>query len=791
MARNRQIAFLFHEAGDFSEERIDVLPEETRLARLGGPPLRGEARPNILGGKAMSLVTMTQLGMPIPPGFAISTGVCRAYLEHARYPRRLEWQIKRCLVALERQTGKRFGDPSNPLLVSVRSGASVSMPGMMDTILNLGMTEEAIPALGRLGGKRFAVDTYERFRQGFKKVVGSEPTNPWEDLELSFEAICQSWLNDRAIEYRRAHHIPDDLGTAMIVQAMVFGNLDDKSGTGVLFSRNVATGDREPYGEFLPLAQGEDVVGGGITPLPIAYLSESQPRAFRALAEYAEVLEHRENDVVEMEFTVESGKLWILQYRVAKRTPVASARFAVQSVWEKKLSKLEAVSSFGDPEIEKLHRKEFDPRALKTLKTGTVLARGLPASPGAAVGIAVFSSERAQELVGRGTDVILIRPETSPDDFGGMLVASAMVTGAGGITSHAAVVARSLGKPAVVGVGEIARGFRGENYSIRFISADPAIYEGDHLSIDGSLGLVIAGNVPFAYGSHHKEISLFLKWREQLIPRPYGRADFSAVDRKYSANRILNDVYLSDAMALVAIGTELETEAGVLRNRIHREAAEVFACYLIVAVAGELRYGWVENYDPEKIFENKPEGGKWMSQEFEELHEKFGLLPRAIDHSRRFDAQMSVVQKIRDSTRPMQEAFLRLAIPAFNWWRSGTACGGPRWAKIAEAVLGYLSGDIPDKAFVDHVFDLRHNGGRLFDKHPMFGEQTSEARLPLQLDEKKRAQTIDELVVGLVSFLQPDLYPLMSIFPLLGESFSAEVVEVWKKGERKYWGKEV
>src|SRR3989344_5962068 len=728
MARkNRQVAFLFNEAANLTTERI--------------------------GGKAKSLVTMAGMGMPVPPGFAVSTGVCRAYLEHARYPGRLEWHIRRCLSALEKQTGKRFGDPSNPLLVSVRSGAPVSMPGMMDTVLNLGITPEALPALEKLGGTMFAVDTHNRFRTSFGKVVGSKVDNPWEQLELAFEAICQSWLNDRAVDYRRVHNISEDMGTAMIVQAMVFGNLDHKSGTGVVFSRNVATGDPEIYGEFLPEAQGEDVVGGSVTPLPISFFAEMYPEAFKQLTDTLRILEAREKDVVEIEFTVEAGKLWTLQYRVAKRTPIAAARFAVQSVWGKQISKVQAIARVGEAEIDKIRCLEFDPRDIVHAKVcNAVLGSGLSASPGAAVGIAIFSSSRAKELAATGKTVVLIRPETHPDDFAGMLVAAAIVTEQGGTTSHAAVVARGLGKPAVVGVGK---------------SLD--VMEGALVSVDGSRGLVISDEMPFVQGKHHKEVSIFLKWYEEA--RPKGNWDFAATQCQYSANVILNDFYLSDEMARLVQGTEWEREAKDLRNRVHHCAAEIFAAYLLLAISGELRHGWDTGFEREG----------WKSPEFEVLHQKFGLLSLATSIDRRFDAQISVVEKLNSLDRKDKIEFLRLAVVAFNTW-SGGSIGGPKWAVIAEAVQGYLEGTLNHSVFVDRVFDLRHNSGVLFNKHPMFSTLTVErsSGIQSQLDIKRRVNTIDSLVTGLAAlaggyseFIRTGLSPYVS--------------SLWQKGIGKYW----
>ncbi|MDO8600054.1 MAG: pyruvate, phosphate dikinase [bacterium] len=743
MARNRQVAFLFHEAGD--------------------------ATADLIGNKAMSLVTMTRFGMPVPPGFAITTGVCRAYLEHARYPKRLEWQIKRCIASLEKQTGKRFGDPSNPLLVSVRSGAPVSIPGMMDSILNLGMTEGSHPALKKFGGDRFVDDTVRRFRKSFTKVVGSDASDdPWEQLELAFEAVCQSWLNDRAVKYRRFYGIPEYLGTAMIVQAMVFGNLDEMSGSGVFFSRNVATGENHHYGEFHPRGQGEDVVGGSVTPLPITNFSKRHPEAFQELTQFAEALERHTNDVVEIEFTVERGKLWILQYRVAQRTPVAEARFAVQAVWEKRCMKQDAVDKIKvyDVEALRLCQATFDPRALQFAIEGKrVLAKGIPASPGSAVGIVAFTSEQAQEFAGQGKQVVLIRPETSPDDFPGMLVASAIVTSTGGATSHPAVVARGLGKPAVVGAGPIPS-----------VSSGLLLSAGDTVSVDGSLGLLVLGSVPFTHRSDQKEISIFLKWLKELRPELYGgRVDFSAVEREYSANIILNNFYLADAMASVAVGTDLEQESRALRARIHREAAEVFAAYLIVAVSGELRHGW--------------EGSRWRGAEFAVLQEKFSVRDA---RSGRSEAQMSVVNRLRNADREMQQEFFRLAIPAFNTWLGGSI-GGPRWAAIAKAGLQYLSGELNDTVFADRVFDLRHNGGRLFNKHRMLSE-TNEDMLQYQLDCKHRQKTIDLLVAGLevVHYDYRDSYQYDAPKSFWeSPNVSPEVAMLWQKGKGRLWDKDV
>ncbi len=728
MAKNRQVAYLFDEAGEMSREK--------------------------LGGKAMSLVTMTQMGLPVPTGFAVSTGVCRAYLEYARYPRRLQWQIQRCLNILERRNGLRFGDDSNPLLVSVRSGAPVSMPGMMDSILNLGMTEKAVRTLERSHGKSFAHDTYDRFRASFKKVVGSESNDPQEQLQLAFEAICQSWLNDRAVEYRRVHNIPENIGTAMIVQSMVFGNLDEMSGTGVLFSRNVATGDREIYGEFLVEAQGEDIVGGGVTPLPISVFADLHPEAFKQLTEWASILEKKESDVVEIEFTIQAKRLWVLQYRVAKRAPIAAARFGVQLVWDKKITKTKALARVSEVMVEQIGHQEFCKNAIALAKANNlILESGLPASPGAAFGIAVFSSKRAQELTKEGKSVVLIRPETNPDDFAGMLVSSAIVTQRGGATSHAAVVARGLGIPAVVGVGG---------------NLDIDIMEGDPVSVDGTRGLVFYGQLPFVSGTYHKETSIFLKWVEQARPR--GVVNFSTVKCQYSANVILNDFYLSDGMARMVQETKLAEKAKALRNCIHRETAELFATYLLLAIAGELRHGW----DGPSLGSNR-----WRRPVFDELEKDFDLLRAKNDHKFRREAQEAVIDRLSASPHQNRVRFAKLAVAGFNSWSGSSAVGGSKWASIAEAVQGYLEGKLNNSVFVDRVFDLRHNGERLFDKHQMFNS-TNETRIQIQLCHKKHQKDIDGLVRELSHTCNCDI--------MKSGHVSLKVRELWYEGRGKYWG---
>lgn len=512
----------------------------------------------LLGGKGAGLCMMTQLGLPVPPGFVITTEVCRKYYElGGRLPDGLMDEVREAMRRLEQKTGKRFGDPLNPLLVSVRSGSMLSMPGMMDTILNLGLNDEVAEGLARLtGNRRFAFDAYRRFLQmfgrivlgvsgekfdrafeewkekfgakrdtdltaehlevivqDFKRIIKEEtgrdfPSDPWKQLELAIEAVFRSWNNRRAIEYRNYYRIPHDLGTAVNIVTMVFGNMGEDSGTGVMFTRNPSTGEKELYGEFLFNAQGEDVVAGIRTPLHISELKERWPDLYRQLVEVADKLERHYRDMQDIEFTVERGRLYLLQTRTGKRTAQAAVKIAVDMVEEGIITKEEAILRIEPSQVEQLLHKQIDPSA--KLK---VIARGLNASPGAAVGKVVFDSEQAKEMGSRGEKVILVRPETSPDDVGGIIASQGVLTSRGGMTSHAAVVTRGLGKPAVVGCEEIRI-----DLERRLFEAPGGIIvrEGDMITINGSTGEVILGEAPLIEPKLSQELMKLLSWCDEV-----------------------------------------------------------------------------------------------------------------------------------------------------------------------------------------------------------------------------------------------------------------------------------
>ncbi|WP_457633922.1 pyruvate, phosphate dikinase [Oceanithermus desulfurans] len=509
----------------------------------------------LLGGKGFALAEMTRLGFPVPPGFTLTTEACRAYLERGAFPEGLWDEVRAQVERLEAATGKRFGGGGEglPLLVSVRSGAPVSMPGMMDTILNLGLTPDGVQALAEATGQpRFAWDSYRRLVQMYGEVVlgieaegferlldrakvlaGAErdvdlsaadlerlvgeyrrlieaagrrfPDDPWQQLEGAVRAVFKSWNNPRARTYRRLYEIPDDVGTAVNVQAMVFGNLGDDSGTGVGFSRNPATGEKGLYGEYLKNAQGEDVVAGVRTPQPLERLRESDPGLYDEIADVAARLEAHFRDMQDFEFTVERGRLYLLQTRAGKRTPEAAVRIAVEMAEEGAIAREEALLRVDANTLPSLLRARIDPE-----RAPEAAAEGLPASPGAAVGHAVLDAETAESWAGRGLPVILVRPETTPEDISGMYIARGILTARGGMTSHAAVVARGMGVPAVVGVAALSLNLEERSFRL----GERSFKEGDVISLDGTTGKVFAGEVALSEGGSGEYLHRLLEWAE-------------------------------------------------------------------------------------------------------------------------------------------------------------------------------------------------------------------------------------------------------------------------------------
>jgi pyruvate, orthophosphate dikinase len=520
---------------------------------------------DLLGGKGAGLAEMSRAKLPVPPGFTITTEACNAYQAAGKkFPKGMWEQSLAALKIVEKQAGKKFGDPKNPLLVSVRSGAKFSMPGMMDTVLNLGLNSETLEGIEALtGNPRFAQDAYRRFIQMFgrivmgiegkkfdaifdgakekhhakqdtdldmnalkevvtkykelyKKEIGSDfPEDPYKQLELAIGAVFGSWMGKRAVDYRRINKIPDDLGTAVNVVTMVFGNMGDDSGTGVAFTRDPATGENELYGEYLPNAQGEDVVAGIRTPMKIAELKEKNPKVYNEFRTIARRMEKHYRDMQDLEFTVERSKLYMLQTRTGKRTARAAVQVAVDMVREKLITKEEAVQRVEPTQVVQLLMPQFDSKAKDAAKQkGELLATGLNASPGAATGLAIFDPDTAEKLGKEGKSVILVRYETSPEDVHGMYASKGILTQHGGATSHAAVVARGAGLPCVAG----CEGIRVDEETKLFTADGKTIKEGDNISIDGGAGEVFAGQIQTILPDYDKEedLKLLLSWADEI-----------------------------------------------------------------------------------------------------------------------------------------------------------------------------------------------------------------------------------------------------------------------------------
>jgi pyruvate,orthophosphate dikinase len=511
---------------------------------------------SLFGGKGAGLSEMTRAGLPVPPGLIVTTEACNAYYDNNKqFPEGMWEQVVEALAEIEKKVGKKFGDAKNPLLVSVRSGAAFSMPGMMDTVLNLGLNEETVTGLAeQTGDLRFALDAYRRFASLFgeivldvahekfervmdrfkaqtkggkdtdlkpeelrgiiaaeKEIILAEqhaiPDDPYEQLRVAIAAVFNSWMGRRACDYRRINRIPDNLGTAVNVQAMVFGNMGANSGTGVAFTRNPSTGKKELYGEYLLNAQGEDVVAGTRTPNPISQLKKELPKVYEQFNAITQLLEKHYHDMQDCEFTIERGKLWMLQTRTGKRTGAASVRIAVDMAQEKLIDRKTAVQRVTPEHLDQLLHPTVDPKT-----KAQVLATGLPASPGAAQGEVVFSPDEAEEMAKEGHQVVLVRLETSPDDFHGMVAAQAIVTARGGMTSHAAVVARGMGKTCVCGASTIEVDYGQQQFTVD----GEVVTKGDWITVDGSTGRVFLGKVPTIQPTLGPDFHELMKWADKF-----------------------------------------------------------------------------------------------------------------------------------------------------------------------------------------------------------------------------------------------------------------------------------
>ncbi|MCB9148722.1 MAG: pyruvate, phosphate dikinase [Caldilineaceae bacterium] len=568
---------------------LDVLEKEVQ-------PASWDDVRSLLGGKGANLAEMTRLGIPVPPGFTVTTEACNAYLAHDRNFPPGQWEQEVAAVhTLEQQTGKRFGDAENPLLVSCRSGAKFSMPGMMDTVLNIGLNDETAQRMAELtGDPRFVYDSYRRLVQMFGSVVmgvpdepfeqiieevkeirgvrldvdllaeewqqitarfkglimaytGSEfPEDPYKQLELATRAVFDSWFGKRAVDYRNATGIRHDLGTAVNIQTVVFGNMGEKSGTGVAFTRNPVTGDRELYGDYLMNAQGEDVVAGIRNTLPIGHLKQEMPKVYTQFLQICEKLENHFHDMQDVEFTIEQGTLWMLQTRDGKRTARAAIKIAVDMAKEGLIDKKKAIGRVQPAQVDMLLHPQFGNEAKKQAQAdGRLLVeKAVNASPGAAVGMAVFDADTAEKWAKEGKPVIMVRPETKPDDVHGMIAAQGILTSRGGATSHAAVVARQFGTPAVCGAEELHINLEQRLFTVQTETENIEVQEGSWISIDGGAGEVYLGQLDTQEPDFEREVELktLLGWADEVrVLGVWANADYpqdAERARRYGAQGI-------------------------------------------------------------------------------------------------------------------------------------------------------------------------------------------------------------------------------------------------------------
>ena len=732
---------------------------------------------DIRGGKGNGLSELSRLGMPVPPGATVFTSIARRYALTGKLPSSLAYELSNALDYIERKTGLTFGGKEKPLLISVRSGAPISMPGMMDTILNVGLNRKTINGLAARAGERFAWDSYRRFlamfgttvmgvdrilfesiltqarnnagvtndtelsvdslqqiaadfEQAIETATGrSIPTDPLEQLALSVVAVLDSWTCERAVAYRQKECIDETLGTAVNIQAMVFGNKGLTSGTGVVFSSNPLTGEDGLYGEYLSNAQGEDVVSGVRTPEPVASLGKTMPQVFADLVAKVEQLALHYRDMVDVEFTVEDGQLYLLQVRSAKRSLQASMMFAVNQVEKGLWVEEDAIASVGVLEDLRAGERTLVLQDDTTGDTCGPVLDGLAASPGVARGRIYFSLAGAIEAADRGEKVILMRMDTFPDDLPAMLKSQAIITACGGSTSHAAVVARGLNIPAVVGCEFFIDGDRllDKNEQLVFV-------EGDLASVDGKTGKIYAGELPIQEGQNNEVIEKILGYykRTELVLLTKG-IDVSYAETQWNMNKFLNDFYILNSMLAASESAGQYGLAKKIRKVLGDTEyllAEVLTCYLTIAVYSEIRYLSATA----RITDSS-------------ARELMGMGELA-EHSR--DQDVVATRKLSERDHSYQEYFFFLCSQAFvhKSWSSGF--GGKPWAQIAAAPGEFLAGRLPASVYIDHVFDLRHNGGVLFNKHSMTSHRTSESVLRDQLDIKKKVSRPDELFRKLI-----------------------------------------
>lgn len=669
----------------------------------------------VLGGKGSGLALLVRMGVPTPPFFVIGTTGSRAYLEHHRPSKRMTWHVARGVQHLHKSAGKKLGDPNHPLFVSVRSGAEVSMPGMLDTILNIGLNGRTYEWLNRLNNSSgFADACASNLLKAYKQVRedGTLPEHVLDQLSEAILYVFTSWNNPSAKLYRQEHGISERLGTAVIVQQMVFGNLNKDSCSGVAFSHDYNTGKKRLSGEFLPVSQGEEVVSGTSNPLPLHMMKSWNEEAHRQLVQYMNQL--RPLGPVDVEFTVEDGKTWILQVRKAKMAKRIEMKKLVHRVWSGEISKEEASSqvSLDDLRFATMHQLDTTGR--------NAFAQGVPASPGAASGLVVCNPKVALNMAKNGTNVILVVEHTKPQDLNAIMASKAVVTRMGGKYSHAAIVARELGKPAVVGA-----------------DIDPILLWSNTISVDGRTGKIYKKALPLKASEDCKELNLLNKWKlgfSGIHPRSI---DWSPLFDRQDFNVLIAEFYVSMVLEQKTQGTKLHRRARSLTDRINLQTANTLVVYIIAAVSGELRHAE----------DRATEGNNIYAESLSILRDEFNVIFGGDRHT----AQLSVLKVLQ--AKPEEALrFLKLSSRVFFNGIWETSYGGHSWANIALAGVKYFEG-LPLTVFIDHAFDLQHNSGTMFGKNSMLMGDRERAQRQLNLKSDNDGWDLVRAMVGSVTSL--------------------------------------
>jgi len=702
-----------------------------------------------LGGKGHGVMRLAALGLPVPAAIVVSTTLCRSYLNTGQMPSRFSTQLERELKALEEKTGKRFGDPLNPLLVSVRSGAMISMPGMMETVLNVGLTDDVATALRARYGDRFVNGCLRHLNGSLDAQMGTMlATRADLQLRKAVRRVLESWNSPEAQAYRCEYGIADALGTAIVIQEMVFGNAvgAGESGTGVVMSHNPETAKPGIYGNYLPRAQGHDLVSGETTPGLISELALREPALVAELEQILTQLQQETSYPVEVEFTIENGRLYLLQFRRAKLSPEATAIYLVREKHAGRMSREAVLEAVTKDLVEKLTAGARLGVAADDLPPGNKIGSGVGITHGAAYGEVATTPEEVATCRKFGKPYILVRRETTPEDFPLMLGAAGIITAEGGETCHAAVVARHQGIPAVIGVGE-------EVYD-RLTNPVGCLFP---VTLDAYSGTIWDNQLPLLAPQYGKEIGLLMKWWKKARGQPVIKPELCS--QRFATNTALNNFYLAEAMLAECTDDALVAKIRQVHQQLTTETSAVFSTYLVLAVASEVTYTFkernaIDEIDPELCLPLE------VATAFDQLRRDFTLKHR--DSWGALSAP-AIAHELASVKPALVRDFLKICRRVFaegNWRGS---IGGVKWAAIAEVGELYWNGDIAAETFVDRVFDLRHNTATVLNKHPMVYSDNTGFYLTRQLDAKRQRLSVSrkwKALLALHNHVNPQLRDL-------------------------------